>query len=643
MNSPCWKPSHPEKSNMHRFMQIIAQKFQPDIKNYWQLHAFSLEHPEKFWTELCTFFNITFYTPPTKICSTDTSMMDTRWFEGASFNFAEQLLKRRDDHPALISINEKGDRQQLSYSALFQSVIECAAGLKALGVKTGDRVAALMPNVPQTIIIMLASASLGAVFASCSPDFGLEAICDRFGQIEPVVLFASDGHCYSGKSFPAEDKLLAIKQRIPSIQNLIVCPFLHEPPAFSGYTSWADFLKPAKGMHFLSLPFNHPIYILFSSGTTGKPKCIVHGAGGTLLQHVKELGLHTDIHTTDNMLFYTTCGWMMWNWMVSTLSLGATLTLYEGSPCYPESDRLFRIVESEKVSVLGLGAKILTTLEKEQIYPKALLKTSNLRCILSTGSPLLPHNFDFVYERIKKDVQLCSISGGTDIISCFALGNPLLPVYKGELQSPGLGMRVEVFDEQGLAVKNTLGELVCTQAFPSMPLGFWNDEDNKRYEDAYFKHFKGIWTHGDFAKITENGGLIIYGRSDTVLNPGGIRIGTAEIYRQVQTIPEVADSVVISQDIEDDVRIVLFVKLQNSMTLDEDLIQSIKNTIRKNASPKHVPAIILQVPDIPRTINGKVVELAVRQIVHGKPVNNLESIANPEALEAFRGRKELKT
>lgn len=643
MTTLLWKPSHPETSNLYHFLQYIEKKHATPLENYQQLHSWSVNNANLFWQDLCEFFHIEFDNPPTTIGNSYEHMMDASWFEGATFNFAEKLLSRKDNHPALISHQETGERRVLSYAQLYEAVAACAAGLKASGVQQGDRVAACLPNIPETIIAMLAAASLGAIWSSCSPDFGAQAVIDRLGQIQPKVLFISDGHQYAGKKHAAVDKILAITRDISSLKTVILCPVVQDnDPGLDAFISWNTFLKPDSPLEFVSLPFNHPLYILFSSGTTGKPKCIVHGAGGTFLQHVKELGLHTDIKPQDNMFFYTTCGWMMWNWMVSTLSLGATLTLYEGSPLYPKADALFRLIDKERVSVFGIGAKFLAQVEKAGIHPAEYLEHSPLRCLLSTGSPLLKHSFEFVYQHIKKDIQLSSISGGTDIVSCFALGNPLLPVYQGELQCIGLGMQVEIFNEQGDSIRESRGELVCTKAFPAMPVGFWNDADRSLYKKAYFSRFPGVWAHGDFAEITAHDGLIIYGRSDAVLNPGGVRIGTAEIYRQVDNVPDIADSVVIAQDWQEDVRIVLFVKLQPNKTLTDDLQTRIKQAIKQNASPRHVPAIILQVADIPRTLSGKTVELAVRQVVHNQPVNNLESLANPEALAYFRDREELR-
>ena len=639
-----WTPLTPETSRMWAFMRCIEEKHQQTFHTYQALHTWSIQHPDLFWQSLSDFFGIHFDTPPKTILNQYHDMLDAQWFEGATFNFAKALLSRNDDRLAIVSIDETGTRQILSYHALHQEVSQCAAGLKAAGIVTGDRVAAIMPNVAYTVIAMLATASIGAIFASCSTDFGAQAALDRLGQIEPSILFICDGHQYQGKRFNEFEKIKEMSAGMPSLKHIIICPVIHEPLDLSALPKaivWEDFLKPSQKLHFTSLPFAHPLYILFSSGTTGKPKCIIHGAGGTLLQHLKELGLHTDINATDNLFFYTTCGWMMWNWMVSVLAFGATLTLYDGAPTYPNPNRLFQLIDEEKITIFGTSAKFISSIEKSSIHPNQTYALKHLRCILSTGSPLLPQQYDFVYQSIKSNIQLSSISGGTDIISCFALGNPLLPVHRGELQCLGLGMNIDILNEEGQSVHGVRGELVCTKPFPSMPVGFWQDPYKKRYKAAYFERFPGVWAHGDFAEITQNQGLIIYGRSDALLNPGGVRIGTAEIYRQVEKIPEILDSVVIGQPWEDDVRVVLFIKLREGLQLTETLQKQIRDLLRKNASPRHVPAKILQVTDIPRTISGKIVEIAVRQTVQGEPIQNLSSIANPKALADYKNRKEL--
>ncbi|KTD16676.1 acetoacetate--CoA ligase [Legionella jordanis] len=644
MTTRVWQPTDPKASRMWEFMVFAGEKHQQKFSHYQELYRWSIEKPQEFWPSLCDYFQLRFDCEAAEIINHYDHMINAKWFSGARFNFAEKLLSRRDEKPAIISLNENGDKESISYKQLYEQVARCAQGLKEIGVVAGDRVAAVMPNVAFTIIAMLATTSIGAIWSSCSSDFGAQAAIDRLGQVEPKVLFACDGHQYLGKIHDARDKIQEISKAIPSLQTLVICPIIHgkeHANLLPKAIHWDDFLKSATECQFESLPFAHPVYILFSSGTTGKPKCIVHGAGGTLLQHLKELGLHSDIRSYDNLFFYTTCGWMMWNWMVSVLALGATLTLYEGAPTYPNANRLFHVIDEEKITVFGTSAKFISSVEKAGASPRYQYSLSSLRSILSTGSPLLPKNYDYVYQQIKPDVQLSSISGGTDIVSCFALGNPILPVYRGELQCLGLGMAVEVFNEQGQSVIEERGELVCTKAFPSMPVGFWNDSDRKLYKHAYFERFPGVWAHGDFAEITPHHGLIIYGRSDAVLNPGGVRIGTAEIYRQVEKIPEVLDSVVIGQDWQDDVRVVLFVKLREGLQLNEQIEVNIRQTIKHHASPRHVPAKILQVPDIPRTISGKIVEIAVRQVVHGQDVHNLQSLANPEALDHFKNREEL--
>ncbi|WP_412754080.1 acetoacetate--CoA ligase [Legionella londiniensis] len=645
-NTLVWQPKDPKATRMWRFLRFVEEIHQQDFANYQDLHGWSIKNPALFWQSIQSFFHLTFDSPPKQILNDYQHMLEARWFEGATLNYAEKALSRKDDHPALISIMENGSRKMLTYRELYLAVSACAEGLKSLGIKSGDRVAAILPNVAYTVIAFLATASIGAIWSSCSPDFGVHAAADRLGQIEPKLLLISDGHQYHEKIHDDLEKAKQILKLIPSVEHLIVCPILHQSPDLASIPKamlWDDFITPKEKLDFVSLPFSHPLYILFSSGTTGKPKCIIHGAGGVLLQHLKELGLHTDIGAHDNLFFYTTCGWMMWNWMVSILTLGGTLTLYEGSPLFPDALRLFQLIEEEKITVFGTSAKFISSVEKNNVSPRQKFQLGSLRCLLSTGSPLLPKNYDFVYQHIKEDIQLSSISGGTDIVSCFALGNPVLPVYRGELQCLGLGMDVKVFDEDGNPVEQQRGELVCTQPFPTMPLGFWNDPENRNYKNAYFERFPGVWAHGDYAEITRHHGLIIYGRSDAVLNPGGVRIGTAEIYRQVEKIPQVLDSVVIGQNWQDDVRIVLFVKLQPGLTLTDELSKTICQTIRNNASPRHVPAKILQVEDIPHTINNKVVELAVRQVVHGEEVKNTSSIANPEALLYFKNRKELQT
>ncbi|MHB1126903.1 MAG: acetoacetate--CoA ligase, partial [Bacillota bacterium] len=532
---------------------------------------------------------------------------------------------------------------------LYENVARLAYSLRQAGVKDGDRVAGLMPNMPETIVAMLATTSIGAIWSSCSPDFGFNGIMDRFGQINPKILFAASGYSYNGKNFNSIELASRLKREIPSIEKVVIVPYIGSLEGLDeipGAIDYAEFLSPRSGLEidFAQLPFDHPVYILYSSGTTGVPKCIVHGAGGTLIQHLKELILHTDLRREDRIIYFTTCGWMMWNWLVSSLAVGATVALFDGSPFYPDPGTLFKFVEDERITVFGTSAKYLASIEKAGLKPGGSYDLSSLKAILSTGSPLGAESFEYVYQEIKKDLCLSSISGGTDIISCFALGNPTGPVYTGELQCRGLGMKVEAFDETGNPVYDQKGELVCTVPFPSMPVGFWNDPGNKKYKNAYFETYPGVWRHGDYIEIvSETGGVIIYGRSDATLNPGGVRIGTAEIYRQVETLPEILDSIVVGQDWDSDVWVILFVKLVEGMKINDELVKKIKAVIKENASPRHVPAKIIQVADIPYTVNGKKVELAVRKVIHNEPVLNKDALANPEALELFWDLPELKS
>jgi len=584
------------------------------------------------------------------------------WFVGSRLNFAENLLRFDDDREAIVFWNERGAQRRLTYRELRGEVERVAAALRAMGVTVGDRVAGFMPNLPETVIAMLATTSIGAIWSSCSPDFGVSGVLDRFGQIQPRVLFCADGYLYGGREIDCLSRVREIAERIPEIERVVVVPYMNPSPGVSpirAAQSWNDFAPIAHrptpiaqrdtpiAQRFEHLPFNHPIYIMYSSGTTGLPKCMVHGAGGTLLQHLKELVLHTDLTRDDRIFYFTTCGWMMWNWLVSSLAVGAAVILYDGAPLLRHRPILWDMAEAERITVFGTSAKWIALAEKEGLRPVESHDLSALKAILSTGSPLAAHSFDYVYEHVKPDVRLSSISGGTDIVSCFALGNPIAPVYRGELQTRGLGMKVEVFDERGNSVVGRQGELVCTAPFPSMPIAFWNDPDGAKYRAAYFEQYPNTWRHGDWAEVTARGGMIIYGRSDATLNPGGVRIGTAEIYRQVEQLPEIVESLVIGQDVAGasgtDVRIVLFVRLVDGAVLDDALKERIRVRIRANASPHHVPKKIIQVADIPRTISGKITELAVRDVVHGRSVKNADALANPQALELFRNLPELAT
>lgn len=634
MTDLLWTPKHPEKTRMAAFKNWVERNYQLNLTDYGAFHRWSINAPTEFWWTLAQYFNIPFHATPQRIVNPQRFLWETTWFDGARLNYAEVLLRGNPSSTAIVGIQESGERRVLTYRELRTHVIAAAAGLQALGIKAGDRVVAMMPNTPETVIAFLGAATIGATWSSCSPDFGADAAIVRFGQIEPKILFLTSNQCYGGKQHDILEKLPAFLAGLPSLERVIIIGAEQNLIQRPQIMRWEHFLKPNTLFSFPSLPFSHPLYILFSSGTTGKPKCMIHGAGNVLLQHLKELGLHCDFSEQDNLCFYSTCGWMMWNWMVSGLALGMTVTLYEGSPIYPQTTRLLSLVGSEKLTALGLGAKLLASIEKSDHPLPTELDT--LRLILSTGSPLLPSQYDFVYQKLKSDVQLSSISGGTDIVSCFALGNPILPVYRGEIQCLGLGMDVQVFNEQGRSVQEEQGELVCCNAFPSMPLGFWHDPGDKAYRHAYFERFPNIWTHGDFAQTTVHQGLIISGRSDTTLNPGGVRIGSAEIYRQVECISEVLESVVIGLPWQGDVRVILFVKLQVGMALTNTLKQKICDRLRKHASPRHVPELILDVPDIPKTLNGKVVELAIRQTLEGLPIQNLNSIANPDALEYFK-------
>ncbi|MGM0428683.1 MAG: acetoacetate--CoA ligase [Pseudomonadota bacterium] len=641
-----WQPSADTIANarMTDFLQQVNTEKNVALANYHDLYQWSVDNDESFWSMVWDYFDVIGEKGSTVVTDKE-KMPGAKWFPEAKLNFAENLLRHKDDHIALIFRGENGVRQQLTYAELNHEVAAFAAGLSQRGVEAGDRVAAMMPNCIETIIGMLATTSIGAIWSSCSPDFGVQGVLDRFGQIEPKVLITVDGYFYNGKNLNIKSKTADIIKEIKSIEATVVVNFSQQKDRLKGNNvfAWNDFGDAEQTqIDFVPRNFNDPLYIMFSSGTTGVPKCIVHGTGGTLLQHLKEHGLHTDLDRDDNLFYFTTCGWMMWNWLVSGLAVGATLTLFDGSPFAPEPEFLWDVADEEGITVFGTSAKYLAALEKAGIKPRESHKLEKLRSILTTGSVLPPESFDYVYRDIKKDLCLSSISGGTDIVSCFALGCPILPVYRGELQCRGLGLAVNVYDDNGKPVRGEKGELVCENSFPCMPVSFWGDDDGERYYNAYFARFENTWAHGDFAELTEHDGVIIYGRSDAVLNPGGVRIGTAEIYRQVEKVDEVLESIAIGQQYQDDERVVLFVKLREDIKLNDELRQIIAKTIRANATPRHVPAVILQVDDIPRTISGKIVELAVRNVVHGEPVKNTDALANPEALDYFRDREELR-
>ncbi len=639
-NPIIWQPSaeRVRASAMQRFMQAAG------YDSYDRLYAWSIGDSPAFWEALCAFCGVEFDAQPTTVLARPDDIIDAGWFEGSRLNYAQHLLRHGGDDTAVVFCGEDGSRRDLSRDALREQVAAVAAGLRAAGVTKGDRVGAFLPNCPEAIIAMLATSSLGAIWSSCSPDFGVNGVVDRFGQIEPKVLFGVNGYYYNGRICDTRPTIEGVVAAIDSIATTVMVPFVADlATAVSArhVVAWMDFARGGEPLEFESLDFNHPLYIMYSSGTTGVPKCIVHGHGGTLLQHLKEHVLHTDIGEGDRIFYFTTCGWMMWNWLVSGLASGAAVVLFDGAPFFNDGRILWQMAEREKLTVFGTSAKYISALEKSGVRPRDEFALPDLRAVLSTGSPLAPESFDFVYDAIGSDLQLASISGGTDILSCFALGNPVLPVRRGELQCRGLGMAVEVWNDAGEPVVGEHGELVCTQPFPSAPVGFWNDADRARYRAAYFERFDGIWAHGDFAELTEEGGLIIYGRSDAVLNPGGVRIGTAEIYRQVEKLDEVVESIAIGQNWQDDVRVVLFVILRAGLQLDDALRQRIRAVIRDNTTPRHVPAKIVAVPEIPRTKSGKIVELAVRSVVHGETVKNTEALANPEALRHFADIAEL--
>ncbi len=629
-----------------------------ECDEYAQLHRWSVDEPERFWSRVWDECGVIGDRGSDRVLVDGERMPGARWFPEARLNFAENLLAERGDGegrpagPAIVATDERGRRRAIGRAELRRAVTRAARALAADGVVRGDRVAGILPNGPEAVIAALAATSLGALWSSCSPDFGRQGVLDRFGQIEPKVLVGCDGYAYGGRSFDVRAKLGEVAAALPGLARVVVHPFLDEtgdvdlgPIGHDRAVSWDEWLAPHADdpLELERFPFDHPVYVLYSSGTTGRPKCIVHGAGGTLLQHLKEHQLHLDLRPDERLFYFTTCGWMMWNWLVSGLASGATLVTYDGSPFHPGPDALFALAESERLEVLGVSAKFIDAAAKEGVDPAASRDLGPLRTVLSTGSPLAPEGFDYVYERVKSDVQLASISGGTDILSCFVLGEPTRPVWRGEIQAPGLGMRVRVFDTRGRGVIGRRGELVCRGPFPSMPVGFWRDAEQRRFRAAYFDRFPGVWCHGDWCQETPRGGFVIDGRSDAVLNPGGVRIGTAEIYRQVERLDEVLESIAVGQQWDGDVRVVLFVRLRAGVELDDALRDRIRNALRENASPRHVPARILQVGDVPRTRSGKITELAVRDVVHDRPIANLEALANPEALEQFRNRAELDT
>jgi acetoacetyl-CoA synthetase len=648
MGTLIWEPSEKriKDSNMYRFMQIVNTKYGRSFSGYADLYQWSIDNIPEFWESMWEFAEVKTSKEYDRVVDDLTKMPGAEWFAGAELNFAENLLRYRDDSIALIFKGEGQDTVRMAYNQLYEQVAAVANGLKEAGVEAGDRVVGFMPNMPQTIIAMLAATSMGAVWSSCSPDFGLKGVLDRFGQIKPKVLFTADGYFFKGRQFDSIERISDIIRELPSVEKVVVVPYTSRKPDLSSLPNGVPFNEfaipdPEAEIDFTQLPFNHPLYIMYSSGTTGLPKCMVQSAGGILIHHMKEHLLHTDLKREDTLLYVTTCGWMMWNWLTSALAVGATLVLYDGNPFHPDPHVLWQLAQDEKITVFGTSAGYIGALKNAGAAPGRDFDLTPLRSILSTGSPLSEEGFEYVYQEVKEDVQLASISGGTDLNGCFALGNPMDPVYTGELQCRGLGMKVEAFGDNGTPVIGRQGELVCTAPFPSMPIYFWDDPDGSKYHSAYFDVYPNVWRHGDYIEINDRGGVVIYGRSDATLNPGGVRIGTAEIYRQVETLEGVEDSIVVGQNWKNDVRVVLFVKMAEGLELTDDVRNKIRQAIRTNASPRHMPAKILAVPDIPYTLNMKKVELAVRKVIHNQEVLNRDALGNPEALDFYAGRNEL--
>jgi acetoacetyl-CoA synthetase len=645
---PIWSPSPEriERAQLTRFMRFVRERHHAPVPDYPALHRWSVEFPERFWSALWDFCEVRAEQRATQILEDGARMPGARWFIDARFNYAENLLPRDDEQTAIVVRNERGERRTLSWRQLRREVARIADGLKQAGVVEGDRIAALLPNIPETVIAMLAATSLGAVWSSCSPDFGVTAVLDRFGQIAPKVLFAADGYRYAGKVFDGLPTLRTLQKEITSLERIVLVPNFGElsaAPAIDGLTLWRDFGEPDVSLSFVQLPFAQPAFILYSSGTTGPPKCIIHSAGGALIQQLKEHRLHSDMGADDRYFYYTTASWVMWNALASGLATGATIVLYDGAPLQPDPRVLWRLAEAERITIFGASPRFLTACEQAGVRPRVEFDLSALRTIISTGAPLNPESYSYVYRDVKADVLLASISGGTDLMACFGGGCPIQAVYPGEIQCLSLGMKTEVYDDDGKPVIDAQGELVCSAPFPSIPLGFWGDASGAKLQAAYFEHYPNVWRHGDLATITPRSGLVVHGRSDAVLNPGGVRIGTAEIYRQVEKVEEVAEAIAIAQQWQGDVRIVLFVRLREGVTLTDALRDKIRVTIRRHSTPRHIPAKIIEAPDLPRTLNGKLVELAVRNAVHGLPVKNADALANPQALEFFRNVHELQS
>ncbi len=648
MTKLLWEPSQERirNTNMYKFMNFINVKFRKRITEYSNLYQWSIENIPDFWAAMWEFAEIKVSRSYDEIIDDLSKMPGARWFPGSRLNFAENLLRFRDDHTALTFKGEDQVEYRMTYAELYNEVASVAKSLKEAGVQAADRVVGFMPNMPETIIAMLAATSVGATWSSCSPDFGIKGVLDRFGQIKPKILFTADGYFFKGKRLDSLERISSIIKELPSIEKVVVVPYTQKDPDISKLGNailYKDFvsLETNIEIEFEQLPFDHPLYIMYSSGTTGLPKCMVQSAGGILIHHLKELILHTDLKREDNIFYFTTCGWMMWNWLVSSLAVGSTLVLFDGNPFHPDPGALWRMAQDEKITIFGTSAGYIAALQNAGAKPGKTYDLTPLKAVLSTGSPLSIEGFEYIYREVKENVQMASISGGTDLNGCFALGNPMGPVYSGELQCRGLAMQVMAFDEYGKPVQDRQGELVCTAPFPSMPIYFWNDPDGKKYHQAYFDFYPGIWRHGDYISITEKGGVIFYGRSDATLNPGGVRIGTAEIYRQVDRLKEVQDCIVVGQNWKNDVRVVLFVQMAEGFELNDDIVNKIKNYIRSNASPKHVPTLVLSVPDVPYTHNMKKVELAVKKVIHNQPVLNKDALKNPKVLDYYANIKEL--
>lgn len=648
MKIPLWQPSEPriKNTNMYRFMTLVNERFNKKFTEYTDLWEWSVENLEDFWSTAWEFLDIKASVPYTKAIDNPDKMPGAKFFTNSKLNFAQNLLQFRNDRPALVFRGEDSVRRTLTYNQLYDEVAKTAASLRAMGISKGDRVVGFVPNMPESIIAMLAAASLGAIWSSCSPDFGIKGVLDRFGQTRPRVLFTADGYFFKGKPLDSIQRIAGIVKELPSIEKIVVIPYTTAKPDISALPNavhFADFKDPdATQIEFTQMDFDDPLYIMYSSGTTGLPKCMVQSGGGVLLHQKKELVLHTDLTEADTIFYFTTCGWMMWNWLTCSLSVGATIILFDGNPFHPQADALWKMAEEEKVTVFGTSAGYIEALKNAGVKPKEQFDLSSLKAVLSTGSPLSDENFEFVYAHVKEDLLLASISGGSDLNGCFALGNPMGAVYTGELQCRGLGMKVYAYDDDGKPVVDQQAELVCCAPFPSMPIYFWGDTDGSKYHSAYYDQYPGIWAHGDFIQVTSRGGVIMFGRSDTTLNPGGVRIGTAEIYRRLDAMEELEDSVVVGQSWKNDVRVILFVKMAQGFELTEELEKKIRNDIRANASPRHVPAKIIETPDVPYTLNMKKVELAVKKMIEGKEVKNKDALKNPDSLDFFANLEELK-